>query len=163
MAGRKKMSAKWVVKRSKKAGLPPGTLVHTGEKKVESVKITVIDYDEQTFAEKQVAAIEECFPFKATPTITWINIDGLHDISVIEKIGQAFDLHPLILEDILSTGQRPKFEDYEKHIFVVVKMLSCGDDSQTVEAEQPIHHDKRMRRRHDCQHISIARLRLSHL
>ncbi len=123
-------------KGSKKAGLPPGSLIYTGERKVESVRITAIDYDEHAFEEKSLATVEECFPFKTTPTVTWINVDGLHDVSVIEKIGQAFGLHPLMLEDILHTGQRPKYEDYDKHIFVVVRMLSYCDDSHTVESEQ---------------------------
>jgi len=121
---------------TKKAGLPPGTLVYTGEKKVESVRITVIDYDEQHCDEKQIRSVEECFPFKATPTVTWVNIDGLHDVEVIEKLGQAFEFHPLILEDILSTRQRPKFEDYEKDVFIVLKMLSYSDEQQSVAAEQ---------------------------
>ena len=123
-------------KRSSKAGLPPGTLVYVGEKKVESVRITFIDYDEQSFQEKQVSNIEECLKLKDTPTVTWINIDGIHDIELIEKLGKGFELHPLILEDILSTGQRPKFEDYEKYIFIVLKMLSFSDENQSVEAEQ---------------------------
>ena len=123
-------------KRSSKAGLPPGTLVYVGEKKVESVRITFIDYDEQNFQEKQVPDIEECLKLKDTPTVTWINIDGLHDIELLEKLGKGFELHPLILEDILSTGQRPKFEDYEKHIFIVLKMLSLSEENQSVEAEQ---------------------------
>jgi len=120
----------------KKAGLPPGTLVHIGEKKAETVRITVIDYDEQDFQEKQVANIEECFPFKATPTVTWINIDGLHQIDVIEKLGKHFELHPLILEDILNTGQRPKCEDYEKYVFIVLKMLEFDDENQAIQSEQ---------------------------
>jgi magnesium transporter len=123
-------------KRSSKAGLPPGTLVHLGEKKVESVKITFIDYDEQSFQEKQVPYIEECLKLKDTQTVSWINIDGLHDIELLEKLGKGFELHSLILEDILSTGQRPKFEDYEKHIFIVLKMLSVDQESQSVESEQ---------------------------
>jgi len=69
----------------KKSGMPPGTLVHVGEQKTEAVRITYMDYDEQKMQEKQVASIEECFPFKATPTVTWINIDGLHDVKLIEK------------------------------------------------------------------------------
>lgn len=121
---------------SKKAGLPPGTLIHVGEKKIEVVRISYIDYDEQNFQEKQVAKIEECFPFKATPTVTWINIDGLHNLEFIEKLGKEFELHPLILEDILNTGQRPKFEDFDKYIFVVLKMLSYDDENQAVQAEQ---------------------------
>lgn len=136
MPSRKKPDGRWGLKRTNKAGLPPGSLVHTGEKKVESVRVTVIDYDENTFEEKQVSTVEECFSFKATPTVTWINVDGLHDVSVVEKLGHAFDLHPLILEDILSTGQRPKVEDYEKQIFLVVRMLSYHDKSQAIESEQ---------------------------
>ena len=122
--------------RSKKAGLPPGTLIHIGEKKAETVRITLIDYDEQNFQERQVNKIEECFQFKATPTVTWINIDGIHQIDIIEKIGKHFDLHHLILEDILNTTQRPKFEDYESHIFIVLKMLRYADEKQQVQSEQ---------------------------
>jgi len=125
-----------IKKRSRKAGLPPGTLVHIGEKKAETVRITYIDYDEQSFQEKQVSNIEECLKLKDTPTVSWINIDGLHDIELLEKLGRGFELHPLILEDILSTGQRPKFEDYEKYIFIVLKMLSFSEETQSVEAEQ---------------------------
>jgi len=131
-----KNKLKVVKKRSSKAGLPPGTLVHVGEKKVESVRITFIDYDEQSFQEKQVTKIEECLKLKDTPTVSWINIDGLHDIELLEKLGKGFELHPLILEDILSTGQRPKFEDYEKYIFIVLKMLSFSGENQSVEVEQ---------------------------
>lgn len=125
--------AKPVKKYSKHIGLPPGTLVYTGERKVESVRITLIDYDEQNFQEKQVSSIEECFEFKETPTITWINIDGIHEVDVVEKLGKHFDLHPLSLEDILDTNQRPKFEDFEKYLFIVLKMLSYGDE---IEEEQ---------------------------
>ena len=121
---------------SKSAGLPPGTLIHIGEKKLEAPRITIIDYDEQNFQEKQVARIEECFEFKTSPTVTWINIDGIHDISTVEKIGSHYDLHPLTLEDILTTGQRPKFEDLEKHLFIVLNMLSFSDEKKRIQAEQ---------------------------
>jgi len=120
----------------KKAGSPPGTLVHIGEKKAEKVRITYLDYNEQNFKEKQVSNIEECFPFKDTQTITWINIDGIHDVDVIEKIGKHFDLHTLILEDVLNTTQRPKFEDYDSHLFIVLKMLMSGGEKQLVQSEQ---------------------------
>jgi magnesium transporter len=98
--------------------------------------MTYIDYNEQNFDEKQVAAIEDCFAFKTTPTVTWINIDGLHDVQIIEKIGQRFEMHPLVLEDILHTGQRPKYEDYEKHIFIVLTMLSLDGENHAIETEQ---------------------------
>ena len=111
-------------KSRRKAGLPPGTLVHIGEKQVEKPRITVMDYDERTFQEKEVATVEECFEFKETSTVTWINVDGLHDVGIIEKLGNRFGLHPLIQEDILNTAERPKMEDYEDHIFSCSRSLS---------------------------------------
>ncbi len=123
-------------RRSRKTGLPPGTLIYTGEQRVDSIRITFMDYEGSHIQEKQVASVDECLNFSATPTVTWINVDGLHDVSIIEKLGKAFELHPLILEDVLSTGQRPKFEDYEKNLFIVLRMLSFSDDHQAVESEQ---------------------------
>jgi len=131
MAKRKRIRGKL-----KQAGLPPGTLIYTGERKMESVRITVLDYDENSFQENHVANIEDCFEFKTTPTVSWINIDGLHDVDIIERIGNQYDFHPLMLEDILHTGQRPKFEDYEKYIYIVLMMLSFDEESQTVQSEQ---------------------------
>lgn len=125
-----------IKRRSKKAGLPPGTLVHIGDRKLEKVRITIIDYDEENFEQKQADDIEECFQFKTKPTVTWINIDGLHDVELIEKIGRYYELHPLILEDILNTGQRPKFEDLDNYVFIVLKMLSYDEQSQSINSEQ---------------------------
>jgi magnesium transporter len=122
--------------RSRKAGLPPGTLMHIGEQKGEEVRITLIDYDEQNLKEKVLGKVEESFPFKNTPTVTWLNIDGLHKIEIIEKIGNHFGLHPLIMEDILNTGQRPKLEDYGTCFFIVVRMLSYDNDHNSIQSEQ---------------------------
>ncbi|MGQ9721669.1 MAG: magnesium/cobalt transporter CorA [Candidatus Jordarchaeum sp.] len=123
-------------KSSKMVGLPPGTLVHIGEKVTAKVKIRVLDYDEAHFQEKEVKTIEECFPFKDTPTVTWINIDGVHQADIIEKIGKHFDVHPLILEDIMNTEQRPKIEDFENYLFIVLKMLYQDDKNNEINIEQ---------------------------
>jgi len=131
-AGRTKL----VEKRSKKAGLPPGTLVYVGDKDLGPIRITYMAYDEQNFHEEQVKKIEDCFAFKTTPTVSWINIDGIHDVRLMKKLGKHYELHPLILEDILHTGQRPKYEDFENHLFIVLRMLSYNEESQTVESEQ---------------------------
>ena len=125
-----------IKRHSQKAGLPPGTLVYIGEKKAEKVRITLIDYNEGNVQERVVEKVEECFPFKDVPTITWINIDGLHNIETIEKIGKHFELHPLILEDILNTGQRPKCEDYEKCLYIVLKMLTYNNERKSIQSEQ---------------------------
>ena len=125
-----------IKKRSKKAGLPPGTLVHIGEKKAETPKITIMDYDEAHFQEKETKTIEECLLFKDKPTVTWINIDGLHQVEILERLGECYGLHPLVLEDILNTDQRPKMEDYGEYLFIVLRMLNYNDKSSEIEAEQ---------------------------
>jgi magnesium transporter len=130
------MMQRLIKKRSPKVGLPPGTLVHIGEKKVEKARITIMDYDETNLEEKGAKTIEESYPFKDKPTVTWINIDGLHEVEIIEKLGSHFGLHPLLLEDILNTDQRPKMEDYGDYIFVVLKMLYPGENKDEIEAEQ---------------------------
>jgi len=127
---------KLIKKRSKKAGLPPGTLVHIGEKKAETPKITIMDYDEAHFQEKEIKTIEECFLFKDKPTVTWINIDGLHEVEILEKLGECYGLHPLVLEDILNTDQRPKMEDYGEYLYIVLRMLNYNDNSSEIESEQ---------------------------
>jgi magnesium transporter len=110
-------------KRSDKIGMSPGTLMHVGARKMDRPRITVIDYDQASFFEKEVDAVEECFAFKETATVTWINVDGVHDASVIEKLGARFDIHPLVLEDIMTTTQRPKTEDLGNAVFIVLRMV----------------------------------------
>jgi magnesium transporter len=120
----------------KKVGLPPGTLIQVEEKKAEKVKIYIIDYDETQFQEKEAETVEECFLYKDKPSVTWINIDGVHQVEVMEKIGAHFGIHPLILEDIMHTIQRPKIEDFEDYIFVVVKMIYYDERESEIKAEQ---------------------------
>jgi len=124
------------IKRSDKAGLSPGTLMYVGDKKVESSRITVIDYDESGYLEKEVASVEECFPFKDTATVSWINVDGVAEADVIGKLGAKFDIHPLVLEDIMTTTQRPKAEDLGNAVFVVVRMIECDRDGTGLTADQ---------------------------
>jgi len=122
--------------RSKKAGLPPGTPVYVGERKDERIRMSVLDYDEEHFDEKKLEQIEECFPYKDTSTVTWINIDGIHQIDIIEKVGRHFGLHPLIQEDIVNTEQRPKMEDFGDFIFVVLKMIYHDENEDGIKIEQ---------------------------
>jgi magnesium transporter len=109
-------------KRTKEIGLPPGTLVHVGRRAMDKIKITVMDYSPKKFFEKEVKRIEDCFRFRDTSTVTWINIDGVHDADVVQKIGTHFRVHPLVLEDIMNTTQRPKLEDYGSYLYLVVRM-----------------------------------------
>jgi magnesium transporter len=126
-----------LIKRSSKSrGLPPGSLVHVGEKKTEKVRISLIDYSVGKFEEKEIKNVEECFSFKRKPSITWINVDGLHEVDVIEKLGKCFEIHPLVLEDILNTDQRPKIEDSDNYIFFILKMLYINEKTKEIHSEQ---------------------------
>jgi magnesium transporter len=128
--------AKLIKKRSKKSGLPPGSLIHIGERKVETPKISIIDYDETQFQEKTTQAIEECFLFKDKPTVTWTNIDGLHQTEMLEKVGDCYGFHPLVLEDILNTDQRPKMEDYGEYVYIVLRSLEYNHQKDEIESDQ---------------------------
>jgi magnesium transporter len=110
--------------------------VHVGETKAEKVRITIVDYDEHHFEEKVVKTIEECFPFTDKLTVSWINIDGVHQQEIVEKIGGHFNVHPLVLEDIMNTRQRPKMEDFDRTLFMTLKMLRYSEDEKRAEAEQ---------------------------
>jgi magnesium transporter len=121
---------------AKKTGLPPGTPVYVGERKDEKVRISVLDYDEKQCQEKEIKDVEECFLFKDTPSVTWINIDGIHKVDIIEKTGKHFGLHPLILEDIVNTEQRPKMEDFGDYIYIVLKMLYPDENGVEIKIEQ---------------------------
>ncbi len=115
--------ARLIKERTRKIGLSPGTLVHIGKRISKEVKITVIDYDATQLQETEIKAIEQCFPFKDKSTVTWINIEGLHESEIIQSLGDCFGLHPLVMEDILNTDQRPKVEDYNDYLYIVLKML----------------------------------------
>ena len=130
--------AKLIKEISRKAGLLPGTLIHIGEKKTEEVKITITEYDELHFHEQEAKTIEECFPFKDKnrSTVAWINIDGIHQGEILGKLGECFGLHPLIVEDILNTDQRPKIEDFEEYNYLVLKMLYFNGKDGEIVSEQ---------------------------
>jgi magnesium transporter len=125
-----------IPRRSQKAGLPPGTIVHVGEKRLDRVKLSVINYDSANFHEKEVKNVEEAFSYRDKSSVTWLNIDGVHQPEIIEQIGKHFGIHPLVLEDIANTGQRPKMEDFDEYIFVALRMLRFDEKENETKTEQ---------------------------
>lgn len=123
-------------KSSKKPGTSPGTLVHVGKKKIKKAKISFFDYNDNKLQEKTAKKVEDVFDLKNNSNVSWINIDGLHDTEVINKIGQHFGIHPLVLEDILNTNQRPKLEDLGDYLFIVLKMIDYNEAQGGVFTEQ---------------------------
>ena len=125
---------KLVQKRSKKTGLPPGTLVHIGERKSAKVTITTFHYT-ATGCEEQLLEQPDGLVPPADESMVWINVGGVHKVEIVEALGKQFFLHPLLLEDVANTDQRPKLDDYETYVFLVMKMLSLTD-RQEIAVEQ---------------------------
>jgi len=112
---------------SPKVGFPPGEVVFVGEQKVEEPKIHVIQYNEKDVVEADLQTISEVFKLITKSSVTWIDIAGLHQVSLIEDIGKTFKIHPLVLEDIVHTSQRPKMEEFDDYIFLVLRMFYYQD------------------------------------
>ena len=110
-----------------KSGLPPGTLIHIGEKHASECKISVTQYNVDTLIKHEITSISELKQLQNNELITWVNVDGLSDIHIVEGIGQELNIHPLVLEDILSTHQRPKLEEYEDFLYLVIKGISINE------------------------------------
>lgn len=123
-------------KRSLKVGLPPGSLVHIGEIFHPEIEISLIDYDATHCIEKDHLTIQECLKFLKKPSVSWINIRGIHDKDVLNAIGTHFGLHPLVLEDVMNTSQRSKMDDYKDYIFIVMRMLMYNETTDCVEDQQ---------------------------
>ena len=123
-------------KHSSKTGLPPGTLIHAGEEKTTTARITLLHYDESQMQERVLESVDQCVPFHQAASVSWINLDGFSQIEVLEKFGREFKLHPLVLEDILHTEQRPKLEDHGDYIYIVLRMLSYNSQKRVIDSEQ---------------------------
>ncbi len=118
-----------------KLGAPPGTLIHVGERKAERTRIRLIDYDAERLDEREVQEIPACREYRKRPSVTWLNIDGIHDTRIIEEVGRCFDIHSLAQEDILNTQHRPKLEEYDDCLFLVLKMIHA-DPGGEIHSEQ---------------------------
>ncbi|MFH1723074.1 MAG: magnesium/cobalt transporter CorA [Elusimicrobiota bacterium] len=128
--------ARLIKRMSKKSqSSPPGALVYTGSHRGDPVTVKVMDYDADRLDERRVDRLSDCRPFSESATVTWLDVCGLHDVARIEELGSMFGLHALLLEDILHTGQRPKMEEHERHIFLVLKMLRYDDAREILTAE----------------------------
>ncbi len=113
------------MKKKSKTGVAPGTLIYRGKEhaKDKPVRITLMQYDEDTVLEKEFTDVSACLDVMKDGKVKWINVDGIHRSEIIEKVGEHFKIHPLTMEDIVNTDQRPKFEDYETYLLAVLKMV----------------------------------------
>ena len=121
---------------AKKLGAEPGSLVHVGEIKVEAPDITLFDYGPAELIEVTFASIDESRAYKKANQLLWLNVHGVHDVKVMETIGARFGLHPLVLEDIVNTQQRPKLEDYGDYLFIVLRTFNYNAERHDATSDQ---------------------------
>jgi magnesium transporter len=122
--------------RSKKVGLPPGSLVHVGEVKTRHCELQLFRYDEQQLTERSATRLDELDLTPPASGVLWLNVYGLHDAVLMESVGRTFNLHPLVLEDILNTGQRPKLDAYEDYLFLVTRFFHYDRQRMQISSEQ---------------------------
>jgi magnesium transporter len=127
---------KSMIKRSRKTGLPPGSLVHVGLEREEKTRITVLDYDEANVEEREIQSVDELASYCGKQSVTWIDVVGIHEPKVIEQIGCQFQIHPLLMEDIMNTTQRPKIDDLGKYISVFLKVIMFDEKAMELRVEQ---------------------------
>ena len=119
----------------KKIGMPPGSLIYMGESKESQVSISLIEYNESFFEEKKIENLSDLKSVKENDKVSWINVCGLNDIKKLEEIGNIFDIHPLVLEDILNVYHHPKMDEFEEYLFLILKMVSYDNSVNRLEIE----------------------------
>lgn len=120
---------KKVGSRKRKLGMAPGSLIYLGPQPDAPPKVSVFDYSSGHFEERPIDTPEDCFTYREKDSVTWINIDGLHDTELIRKIGEHFGVHSLSLEDVLNISHRPKLDDMDDYLFIIAKMLYAKPNS----------------------------------
>ncbi len=125
-----------VIKVSQKAGLPPGSLIHVGDIRGSKVQIRVLDYCADSVNEYEFDNITKALTSPNNGHVRWIEVAGIHRVEVIEKLGNYYDIHPLILEDILNTKQTPKIDQQSEYVFITAKNLAYQNDSERIAVQQ---------------------------
>lgn len=128
--------ARFLKNKEASLGKSPGELIFIGEQKIDEPTVQIIDYDQEHLNEECLHNIKDGIPYEDTSTVTWLNLYGLHDPEVIKVFGQGFGLHSLVLEDIINTAQRPKLEDYDDYIYIVLKMMRYDEEEGKISSEQ---------------------------
>lgn len=121
---------------SEKVGLPPGAIVHVGDVHQAETRLTIVDYDKESVEERRLEDLSELIAYRERDSVTWLIVEGLADAGLVGRLGEFFAIHPLVIEDILNVHQRPKFEDHEQYLYIVVKSLIASGSKCRVEHEQ---------------------------
>jgi len=126
---------RFVKKKKMEIGLSPDDLLFRGQKKIENVLLRIIDFDANNLEENVVRTINEVSALQTKPTVTWFNIDGLHNQVIMEEIAQEFNFERMVLSEVMDTHARPRVQEYSNCIFISTKMLQQNDESGIISAE----------------------------
>ncbi|MGL4611091.1 MAG: magnesium/cobalt transporter CorA [Trueperaceae bacterium] len=121
---------------TKKTGLAPGSVFYTGDVTDRPVTINVIEYDEKEVSIEDNVSVQEALDAVDPDHVGWINVNGLHDVGIVDHVSEFFCLHPLTREDIVSVGQRPKVEFYDDYVYIVLRMLNIDKETSKIVDEQ---------------------------
>lgn len=127
--------ARFIKKRKQEIGLSPDDLLFRGERKVENILLRIIDFDAKSLEEKTIQTVKEVVKYQQTSTVTWLNIDGLHNAATMQEIGDEFDLENFILADVMNTQARPKVQEYDNCIFISIKMMQQNEKTDLITVE----------------------------
>jgi len=119
-----------------KGGLSPGSRVFVGDQKMETPKVTIMDFNREDVYDQEISDVSGLGEYKDTDNLTWINVDGVHDAALIEKFGSEFGIDPLVQEDIMNTNHRPKMEEHEDYLFVILRMMWVDERTREENSEQ---------------------------
>lgn len=122
--------------RKRKTGLPPGSLIHVGDIKIARPEISLMEYDATQILERKFQSIDESRQYQSSKSTVWLNVYGLHEPEVMAEIGRRFNLHPLVMEDVLHTEQRPKVDDYGDYLYLVTHFFAYDPQTMRLSADQ---------------------------
>lgn len=116
-------------------GLSPQALVFRGDKKMDEVLIRLIDFSDEQVEEKTIDSVKDLLPYRNKKSVTWINIDGLHDLDLLQEIGAEFELENFILSNVLEVNSRPMVHEYNNCIYISLKMLKIDSETNIISSE----------------------------
>lgn len=128
--------ARFLIDRKKASGKIPGSLIHLGTQKIDKTLIRFTNYTNDTLIENELKDLEECMPHLSENSVSWISAYGLHDAEMIQKLGELFEIHGLLLEDMLNTDQRPKIAETDKLLIVILKILDFNEKTKELSSDQ---------------------------
>ncbi len=127
--------ARFIKKQKIEIGVSPDELLFRGKQKSEEITLRIIDYDSENLEENAIKKVQEALDFREKNSVTWLNVDGLHDASIMEEISKGFNLDSLILAEVMNTGIRPKVAEYQNCVYISIKMLQQNSETDLISVE----------------------------